>query len=122
MARHKTLYNRWKRWSDRGIFALMMSGLAAHHSEESIVIIDATYFKAHRTATSLRVKKGGRAPGWPYQRRYEHQGARGLRQQRPTDQPVCDRLSGQRKSCRKSQISGRKEHKTPRAFNGIATF
>lgn len=37
----------------------MMSGLAAHHSEESIVIIDATYFKAHRTATSLRVKKGG---------------------------------------------------------------
>jgi len=25
---HKTLYNRWKRWSDKGIFAQMMAGLA----------------------------------------------------------------------------------------------
>ncbi len=24
----KTLYNRWKRWSDKGIFARMMIGLA----------------------------------------------------------------------------------------------
>lgn len=26
---HKTLYNRWKRWSDKGIFARLMAGLAA---------------------------------------------------------------------------------------------
>ncbi|WP_337138049.1 transposase, partial [Sphingomonas aquatica] len=26
---HKTLYNRWKRWSERGIFLRMMEGLAA---------------------------------------------------------------------------------------------
>lgn len=26
---HKTLYSRWKRWSDKGIFAQMMAGLAA---------------------------------------------------------------------------------------------
>ena len=25
----KTLYNRWKRWSDKGVFARMMAGLAA---------------------------------------------------------------------------------------------
>src|SRR6218665_1598322 len=25
----KTLYNRWRRWSDRGVFARMMHGLAA---------------------------------------------------------------------------------------------
>lgn len=25
----KTLYNRWKRWSDKGVFARMMEGLAA---------------------------------------------------------------------------------------------
>ncbi len=25
----KTLYNRWKRWSDKGVFARMMDGLAA---------------------------------------------------------------------------------------------
>jgi len=56
---HKTLYNRWKRWSDKGIFARMMVGLAAEYGEEKTVVIDATYLKAHRTATSLGVKKGG---------------------------------------------------------------
>jgi hypothetical protein len=55
----KTLYNRWKRWSDKGIFARMMAGLAAEHGEEKTVMIDATYLKAHRTATSMGVKKGG---------------------------------------------------------------
>ena len=56
---HKTLHNRWKRWSDKGVFARMMAGLAAEHGEEKTVMIDATYLKAHRTATSLGVKKGG---------------------------------------------------------------
>ena len=55
---HKTLYNRWKRWSDKGIFAEMLIGLAADHGEEKTVMIDATYLKAHRTASSLAVKKG----------------------------------------------------------------
>ena len=39
---HKTLYNRWKRWSDKGIFARMMVGLAADHDEQTTVMIDAT--------------------------------------------------------------------------------
>ena len=39
---HKTLYNRWKRWSDKGIFARMMAGLAAEHGEQKTVMIDAT--------------------------------------------------------------------------------
>ena len=56
---HKTLYNRWKRWSEKGIFAQIMMGLAAEHGEEKTVMIDATYLKAHRTATSMGVKKGG---------------------------------------------------------------
>ena len=56
---HKTLYNRWKRWSDKGIFAQIMAGLAAEHGEEKTVMIDATYLKAHRSATSLAAKKGG---------------------------------------------------------------
>ncbi|PRY26189.1 hypothetical protein CLV78_101284 [Aliiruegeria haliotis] len=34
----------------------MMVGLAAEHSEEMAVMIDATYLKAHRTATSMGVK------------------------------------------------------------------
>ena len=29
---HKTLYNRWKRWSDKGVFARIMAGLAAAHA------------------------------------------------------------------------------------------
>lgn len=34
-------------------------GLAADHSEEKAVMIDASYLKANRKASSLRVKKGG---------------------------------------------------------------
>ncbi len=56
---HKTLYSRWKRWSEKGIFARMMAGLAAEHGEKTTVMIDATYLKAHRTATSMAAKKGG---------------------------------------------------------------
>ena len=52
----QTLYNRWKRWSDKGIFARNMPGLAAEHGEEKTVMIDATYLKAHRTVSSLGVK------------------------------------------------------------------
>ena len=55
---HKTLYNRWKRWGEKGIFLQMMEGLAAAGAEPKTVMIDATYLKAHRTASSLRVKKG----------------------------------------------------------------
>ena len=55
----RTLYSRWKRWSEKGIFARMMAGLAAKHGEQKTVMIDATYLKAHRTATSMAAKKGG---------------------------------------------------------------
>ena len=56
---HKTLYNRWKRWSDNGVFSRIMMGLVAERAEHTTIMIDATYLKAHRTASSLRVKKGG---------------------------------------------------------------
>ena len=54
----KTLYNRWKRWSEMGVFARIFEGLAAEAQETTTIMIDATYLKAHRTASSLRVKKG----------------------------------------------------------------
>jgi transposase len=57
----KTLYNRWKRWSDKGVFARMMDGLTAEAAAPRTVMIDATCLKAYRTATSLRSKKGGQA-------------------------------------------------------------
>lgn len=53
------LYNRWKRWSDNGVFARIMVGLVAESAERKTIMIDATYLKAHRTASSLCVKKGG---------------------------------------------------------------
>jgi transposase len=54
----KTLYNRWKRWSDKGVFIAMMDGLPSRGAARKTIMIDATYLKAHRTASSLRVKRG----------------------------------------------------------------
>ena len=42
-----------------GVFARMMEGLASEAAVPTTVMIDATYLKAHRTASSLGVKKGG---------------------------------------------------------------
>jgi transposase len=55
----KTLYNRWKRWSRMGVFARIMTELAAEAQQIEMVMIDATHLKAHRTASSLGRKKGG---------------------------------------------------------------
>lgn len=54
-----TLYNRWKRWSRMGVFATIMTELAAQAQDTEIVMIDATHAKAHRTASSPAVQKGG---------------------------------------------------------------
>ena len=69
---HKTLYNRWTRWSRMGVFATIMTELAAEAGQSEIVMIDLEpvvrhwseshwrgHVKAHRTASSLRLKKGG---------------------------------------------------------------
>jgi transposase len=42
-----------------GVFAWMTEGLASDGDEERVIMIDATYLRARRTASSLRVKKGG---------------------------------------------------------------
>jgi transposase len=60
---HKTLYNRWKRWGEMGVFARIMEGLASEATERKTIMIDATYLKAHRTASSLRANKGGPTTG-----------------------------------------------------------
>ncbi len=40
------------------LFILMMEGLATGKAEPRTIMMDATYLKAHRTALSLRLKKG----------------------------------------------------------------
>ena len=54
---HKTLYNRFVRWSEIGVFDRIFETLAAESRSTSTVMIDATHLKAHRTAASL-LKKG----------------------------------------------------------------
>ncbi|WP_406622275.1 IS5 family transposase [Pararhodobacter zhoushanensis] len=96
----KTLYNRWKRWGDKGVFARMMEGLASEAATPKTVMIDATYLKAHRTASSLRVKKGVWRPAGPLDRphegRVEHQAARSDGRQRSSDPVLHECRSGQR--------------------------
>ncbi len=66
----KTLYNRWKRWSDKGIFARMRPRLPGGGSKDGDDRRDlsegAPIARQHMqgmcergTATSLRAKKGG---------------------------------------------------------------
>jgi transposase len=54
----KTLYNRWKRWSEKGVFARMLMELARESGETDTLMIDATHLNTHRTASSLALKKG----------------------------------------------------------------
>jgi putative transposase len=54
---HKTLYNRYIRWSRMGVFERIFTGLAGAAGDPDRLMIDATHLKAHRTAASLR-KKG----------------------------------------------------------------
>lgn len=55
---HKTLYNRWFRWSRMGVFGRILMELVRQDVETEMIMIDATYLKAHRTASSLRKKAG----------------------------------------------------------------
>ena len=67
----KTLYSRWKRRGDMGVFAKIIMELAEQAPDNKNLnplssklrfdcrAVDATYLKAHRTASSLELKKGG---------------------------------------------------------------
>jgi putative transposase len=54
---HKTLYNRFIRWSRMGVFDRIFAALAGKGKKPDRLIIDSTHLKAHRTAASL-LKKG----------------------------------------------------------------
>ncbi len=53
---YTTVYNRFNRWSERGIFQKMFKVLAAK-SKDSLHLIDSTIVEAHRAASGA---KGGR--------------------------------------------------------------
>ncbi len=57
---HKTLYNRFVRWSRLGVFDRIFANLAVENGPPERLMIDSTHLKAHRTAASLL--KGGMLP------------------------------------------------------------
>ena len=50
---HKTIYNRFIRWSRMGVLNKIFAALAARGGKPDQLMIDATHLKAHRTAASL---------------------------------------------------------------------
>ena len=54
---HKTIYNRFVRWSEMGVFGRIFVELTKGGGDSEEIMIDATHLKAHRTAASL-LKKG----------------------------------------------------------------
>lgn len=54
---HKTIYNRFVRWSRLGVFNRIFAELVGKASDPERIMIDAIHLKVHRTAASL-VKKG----------------------------------------------------------------
>jgi putative transposase len=50
---HKTIYNRFIRWSRLGVFNRIFAALAGEGPKPARLMIDATHLKAHRTAASL---------------------------------------------------------------------
>ena len=56
---HKTLHNRFVRWSRRGVFERIFASLEGGRPDR--IMIDFTHLKARRTAASLRQKGGPRA-------------------------------------------------------------
>ena len=72
---HKTIYNRFVRWSRLGVFNKIFAELARKAGKSDQLMIDATHLKAHRTAVSL-LKKGLFPDVSGHQRRPELEAAR----------------------------------------------
>src|SRR3954471_24759333 len=50
---HKTLYNRFVRWSRLGVFDRIFVALSAQGGAPQRIMLDSTHLKAHRTSASL---------------------------------------------------------------------
>src|SRR5208282_4107989 len=101
---HKTIYNRFVRWSRLGVFNKIFAELARKGGKAERIMIDATHLKAHRTAASL-VKRGCSPTYRAHQRRPELQVARGLRQQRTTARHAPKRGADERLQGRGADVA-----------------
>jgi transposase len=91
---HKTLYNRWKRWGERGVFLRMIEGLSAMDAEPRTIMIDATYLRRTARHPACGLKRGSWAADRPHQRRHKHQAARRQRCGRAAFELLHDRWAG----------------------------
>jgi transposase len=71
---HKTLYNRFIRWSRMGVFHRSFAGLAGRKGQPDRLMIDATHRKAHHTA-AVCLKRGYSPSYRPHKGRPEFQAA-----------------------------------------------
>ena len=83
---HKTIYNRFVRWSRIGVFNKIFAALSGKGPKPERLMIDATHLKAHRTSASL-LKMGSSPMYRAHQRRPKLQTSRGLRR---AGSPVSD--------------------------------
>ena len=88
----KTLYNRFMRWSARGVWARIFNDLAVAPDTPERLFLDSTHVKVHRSAGSA---KGGLGSWYrPDERGLEHQAARHLRRTGP---PACPPVDGRQR-------------------------
>ncbi len=92
---HKTLYNRFMRWSRLGVFDKIFIALRLDGPRPDRITIDATHLKARRTAASLLKKRGCSPPYWTHQRWIEPQAACRLRSDWASHHPQAQCRSGQ---------------------------
>jgi transposase len=57
---HKTIYNRFARWSERGIWQRIFEAVAAQPEPPKQTALDSSHVKVHRCASG---GKGGRISG-----------------------------------------------------------
>ena len=101
---HKTIYNRFVRWSRLGVFNKIFAELAGKGAKSERIMIDATHLKAHRTAASL-LKKGLFPDVSAHERRPELQAARGLRRSRTPDRHAVERGADERLQGRGADVA-----------------
>ncbi len=94
---HKTLYNRFVRWSRARVFDRIFQALAAESTATKTVMIDSTHLKAHRIAPPPACSRGGfptpdrTHPGWA-----ELEAPRRLRRRWQARRAAVDGGAGQR--------------------------
>ena len=92
---HKTIYNRFVRWSRLGVFNKIFAELARKAGKPRRLMIDATHLKAHRTAASLK-KRAYSPTHRAHKGRLELKTARGVRWPGATTDPAAQRRPDER--------------------------